>query len=439
MKIERNINPQFNMAKNLVNEYFEKDTVKLDYTQGSGYLQPIVSPYLTSYVVKHNGRLNKCTSVLAQDTVLQNYVFDTEEDTDILDEFWNKYNKHQFYLATKERYQYGWGCCEVLMEDGIPRKLAQFPAQTACIKKEGEEFYYAVQRTIQGAEKKLRLMDRLDTYPDTDKDLPICLWLGGGATHEFYDLPAWYPDVDKILAKINLDMLNGEQINNGNTLDGVLLITGPPQRPDDKGNSPEENLRRQLKNAGTGSMVAYFEYLDNEVPLDVSYTKISNDNWSYLESFSEACDKALMSDYSIPKVRLMIDDVTESMNSNKSDTIWEIYTISLNYEQYSNELLIEQFNSLFFNISCPVEMETPIFTDKEQVSLENLLKLFNAGLITLGQSISALKLIKKDLDLDDVDTNSPAMNERFYNGNLMGIEDNNAEPLMEWLKGFDVK
>nr|DAR45145.1 MAG TPA: hypothetical protein [Caudoviricetes sp.] len=438
MKIEKNINPQFSMAKNLVDDYFEKDTVKLDYTKGSGYLQPIVSPYLTSYVVKRNGRLNKCTSVLSQDTVLQNYVFDTEEDTQELEDFWNKYNKYQFYLATKERYQYGWGCCEILIEDNLPKRLAQFPAKTACIKKENEDLYYAVQRNIQGAEKKLRLMNRLDTYPDEDEKLPICLWLGGGATHEFYDLPAWYPDVDKILAKINLDMLNGEQINNGNTLDGVLLITGPPQRPDDKGVSPEENLRQQLKNAGTGSMVAYFETIDDEVPLNVDYTKISNDNWSYLEAFSESCDKALMSDYSIPKVRLMIDDVTESMNSNKSDTIWEIYTISLNYEQYSNELLIEEFNNLFFDIDCPVEMETPIFTDKEQISLDNINKLFDKGLLTLGQAISALKLIKKDLDLDKVDVNAPCMNERFYNGNLLGIEDN-SEPLMDWLKGFDLK
>lgn len=38
MKIEKNINPQFSMAKNLVDDYFEKDTVKLDYTKGSGYL-----------------------------------------------------------------------------------------------------------------------------------------------------------------------------------------------------------------------------------------------------------------------------------------------------------------------------------------------------------------------------------------------------------------
>ena len=126
------------------------------------------------------------------------------------------------------------------------------------------------------------------------------------------------------------------------------------------------------------------------------------------------------------------------MNSNKSDTIWEIYTISLNYEQYSNELLIEEFNNLFFDIDCPVEMETPIFTDKEQISLDNINKLFDKGLLTLGQAISALKLIKKDLDLDKVDVNAPCMNERFYNGNLLGIEDN-SEPLMDWLKGFDLK
>lgn len=437
MRIERTVNPNFEKMQKSVDEDFNRVTVKLDYEQ-TGYLPPEVSPIITRYVVKKNGKLNKCSMVLAQDTVLQNYAYQTEneEDIRILDDFWNKANKFQFYLAVKERYQYGWGALEILLDDeGKPKRIVQFPSYTAIIKKRDNRFY-AVQRGINGADKELRLMQYLDTYPPEDDDLPICLWLGGGSTHEFYDMPVWFPDVDDILAKINISMLTGEQINNGNTIDGVLLISGQPQRENDDGLRPSDVLKSEIRNAGTGSLVVYLETFDNEVPMNIDYVKIGNDNWSYLESFSESCDKALLSNFSIPKVRMMIDDTTESMNSNKSDTIWEIYTISLNYEQFSNELIIREFNKTFFNIDVEVEMETPIFSDKEQTNIANLILLYNNGLITLSQALQQLKVMKPDLDFTDIDLDAPDMNTRFYNGNVLGIEDvETTDNLMDWLQG----
>ena len=448
MRIIKNINPEYSLMKQELNKDFQRTTVKLDYQKGGGYLQPEVSPYLTRYVVLRNGRLNKCTNVLAQDTVLQNYVFTpTNEDTDttILENFWDKYNKNQLKLAVQERYQYGWGCLEILInqETGKPERLAQFPSQTAVIRKttgpNGEELYYAIQRGIQGADKKLRLFQLLDTYPPEDEELPICLWLGGGSTHDWYDVPVWYPDADKILAKINLDMLNGEQINEGNNMDGILTFMGPPQRPDpDTGLTPEEVLKQQIRNAGTGTLTLYLETVNKELPLDVNYIKLSNDNWDYLEKFSENCEKALMSDFSIPKIRLLIDDETESMNSHKSDSLWEIYTISLNYEQVNNEMLIQEFNEVFFDIDATVEMETPLFTDKRQNELNNIILLFNTGLITLGQAIKGLEPLLPDVDFSNIDTDGVIMDERLYNGNPLGIASNDTDSfqqIMNYLQG----
>ena len=40
-------------------------------------------------------------------------------------------------------------------------------------------------------------------------------------------------------------------------------------------------------------------------------------------------DDDILTYFSIPKVRLMMDDVTEFMNSNKTYTIYEIYTNNL--------------------------------------------------------------------------------------------------------------
>lgn len=440
MRIRNNINPEYGLMKSLVRDDYDRVTVKLDYAQGSGYLRPQVSPNLTRFVVLHNGRLNKCSLVLAQDTVLQNYAFDTDDQevVGVLDGFWGKYNKYQLFLAVKERYQYGWGCLEVLFDDeGKPASIVQFPAYTAVVKKRNGR-YYAVQRGVNGADKELRLMQYLDTYPPEDEELPVCLWLGGDATHEFYDVPVWYSDVDSVLAKINLDMLTGEQVNNGNNMDGVLIVSGPPQRHNDDGELPEQVFQRKISETGTGTLTMYMESSMQGIPMNVDYVKIGNDNWSYLESFSKSCDNALMSNFSIPKARLMIDDTTESMNSNKTNTIWEIYTICLNYEQYSNELLIHDFNKTFFGVDVDVEMETPIFTDIEQTNLMNLTLLYNNGLITLSQALKELKMMKPKLDFTNIDLDAPDLNTRFYNGNVLGVEDmETTDGLMNWLNGLN--
>jgi len=439
MKIKKTINPDYKLIKNQSDKDFTRTTVKMEYTKGSGYLQAEVNPYLTRYVVLHNGRLNKCTEILSMDTILQNFVFTPKiEEVDItpLEKFWDKYNKYQLSLAVKEREQYGWGCCEIIFtkdEDGkkVIDKVEQFPAQTACIRKKNEKFY-AVQRGIQGADKLLRLYDRLDDYDKEDEEYPICLWLGGGATHEFYDVPKWYPDNDLTLAKINLNIFNAENINEGNNIDGVLSFIGPPQRKDEEtGEKPEDKLRRQIRNAGTGTLVMYLERMSDKIPVEIDYQAISNDNWDYLEKFSISCDDAIMSNYSIPKTRLMINDETESMNSNKTDAIWEIYTISLNQEQYKNELIIDKFDQIFFGIDASLDIETPVFTDKKQIELQNIVLLTEKGLITLGQSVLYLMSIMPDIDFSKIDLEAPYMNERLYNGNVLGITDSSDEDMAD--------
>jgi len=442
MKIEKEINPDYKLIKSSIDADFDRTTVKLDYVKGGGYLQPEVSPYITRYVVLNNGRLNKCTKVLAQDTILQNFVFTPKiDEVDIapLEEFWNKYNKYQLSLAVEEREQYGWGCCEIVFRknekgEDLPIRLEQFPAQTACIRKIGE-LYYAVQRGVQTGEHKLKLFDQLDDYPNDEehKKMPVCLWLGGGATHEFYDVPKWYPDNDLALAKINLDMFNAENINEGNNLDGILNFIGPPQRADEKGEKPEDKLRRQIRDAGTGTLVMYLERLDPDSEIQIDYVSVSNDNWDYLEKFSASCDDAVMSDYGIPKTRLLINDETESMNSNKSDIIWQIYTIALNQEQFKNELLIDKFDLIFWGIDAEIEIETPVFTDKKQIDLQNLIGLMDKGLITLEQAILLLMKIMPDLDFTDIDLTAPYMKERLYNGNVLGITDADEDDLVDAL------
>ena len=433
MKIQNNINPNYSLVKASIDETedieMKKISTKLDENQ-HGIIYPPVHQGITDYVLKNNGKLRKCTDVLAQDTILQDYVFKNNEGDNVTDEtvlnFWNKKNKYNLYLAVMERYQYGFGVCEIITNnEGKPIGLIQIPAKTMVIQKDNDT-YYAVQMEFNSPRKTFRLYNLLDTYTDKEnEELDMVLWLGGGSTHRFYDIPVWYPTTDSILAQINMNILTAQQVNDGNNISGILNISGAPQRPNPvTGKKVEEQLREQMKNTGTGIMVSYLETPNKDFPLNFEFIKISNDNWTYLENFSKTVDNNIMASYSIPKVRLMIDDTTESMNSNKSDTIWQIYAISLNYEQFSNELLIQEFNNIFFDVDLELDMQIPIFSDKRQIELTTVKELFNAGLLTLRQAIVKVSEFYPELNIEaDLEMDNPLLTERYFNGNALGFND----------------
>ncbi|AMK16315.1 hypothetical protein [Methanobrevibacter olleyae] len=436
MKIQNQVNPNYSLIKSFIEKEEAKElnvkSKKMD-ENSHGYIYPPVSQVITDYILKNNGRLKNCTEILAQDTILQEYQFKNNNGDNIHEDtllkFWDKRNKYNLYLSVIERYQYGFGVCELSFnDDGTCVGLTQVPAKTMVIKKEesyDNSKYYAVQMNLGEPIKKFRLYNLLDNYDESDEEYNIVLWLGGGTTHRFYDIPAWYPDSDIVLGKINLNILNAQQIDNGNNIEGVLNITGPPQRPNrETGKTVEQQIREQMRSTGTGVMVSYLETPNKDFPLNFEFIKISNDNWQYLENFSKTADEVLMSNYNIPKVRLMIDDVTESMNSNKSDTIWQIYAISLNYEQFPNELIIQEFNNIFFHLNLEVDMQIPIFSDKRQIELTTVKDLFNTGLLTLGQAIVKISGFYPELRIDEnISMDNPLLNERYYNGNLLGFND----------------
>ena len=101
MQIETKINPNYAFMKSTIKKsekseldrLKELDSKKLD-ENNYGYIYPPVSPILTDYILKHNGRLRTCTEVLAEDTILQDYVFKNINGDNVHDEtllqFWNK-------------------------------------------------------------------------------------------------------------------------------------------------------------------------------------------------------------------------------------------------------------------------------------------------------------------------------------------------------------
>ena len=56
----------------------------------------------------------------------------------------------------------------------------------------------------------------------------------------------------------------------------------------------------------------------------------------------------------------MNDDVTESMNSNKSNTLYEIYTKSLENDPLPFEIEIKKFSKKYLEYNSEINFETPI-------------------------------------------------------------------------------
>ncbi|MBR6647792.1 MAG: hypothetical protein IKL29_00215, partial [Bacteroidaceae bacterium] len=68
-------------------------------------------------------------------------------------------------------------------------------------------------------------------------------------------------------------------------------------------------------------------------------------------------------------------------------------------------------------------IETPIFSDKKELEVDMILKLFNNGILTIGQAINSISLLYPHMEIN-VDENNPLYSDRYYNGNLLGIEPN---------------
>ena len=397
-------------------------------------IDPIVSVSIAQNLILQNNRLDKAIRILAQDVILNEFTYlndENETDQSIID-FW-KNNINELYKQVQEFYSYGFGASEIIFDEktGLPKELYQIPAETLTIKQEvnddGTFSYYALQEIVGKPAVKMKL-SRFK-YDAEDDDLPTCFWLGGGKTSEFYEIPYWLPAFNSISAKVALDELNAKKINEGNLMSGILVIRRPPAIDGEK-EETKKDLESQMADAGTGILTLDLESFNTEIPLEVQYVPISEQNYSYLSELADRCDDDILACFSIPKVRLMIDDVTESMNSNKSNTIYEIYTKSLENEQLPFEIEINKFNKKYFDYEGIVDIETPIFSDKKDVEINTILTLFNNGLITLGEAIKAVSVYYPALQLEYSDSN-PIYDERFYNGRILGMSEYSDDDISE--------
>ena len=418
------INNSLEINKMQIQQAISPETKKLDTSGFSTVIQPLIPVNIAQNLILQNTKLDKSIHILAQDVILNKFVFLSEqEDNEQVLRFWEN-NIDEVFKQVQEYFAYGFGASEITFDDdGNPVKLYQIPAETLFISREakndgsGEYSYYAVQK-INGKSIKMRLSRY--NYTEEDDDLPVCWWLGKGRTSEFYEYPYWVSAFNSISAKVALDGLNAKKINEGNLLSGILTFVTPPLTKNEE--DPEVTLKGQIEKAGTGILTLHLKQYDEDIPLDVKYIPITESNYDYLTKLSEKCDEEIFVAFGIPKIRYMIDDSKESMNSNKSENIYEIYCKNLAVEQTPFEKEINKFNRKYFDYRGILDIEVPIFADKKETEVKSILNLFNNGLLTLGDAIKAVASYYPELNLDDsVNDFNPIFRERYYNGKLLGL------------------
>ena len=98
------------------------------------------------------------------------------------------------------------------------------------------------------------------------------------------------------------------------------------------------------------------------------------------------------------------------MNSNKTQSIWEIYTLDLKTEQSKIKEYIKELIFELYSIEVSVEIEVPLFSDRKEIEINNLINEWNAGLLTLKQTIEGLSEYTSVIDLKQYDfTINPAL------------------------------
>lgn len=419
------INIKKSIADNLRNtELFQSESE--DTATSNVTLKPPVPFSDCKYVFDNSSYVAKCCRIKAQDIILNTLTLVNESDAKydtVVQKIQSNLveNITEVYFMLIDYYYAGLGVIEYAY--GTHKfTLKQIPVNTTSIIRVNyqNQDYYLLQQKIQTHTNYFKIMG--EEYPPTfsqynGQPLGECALMGGDNFYNFFATPLWVQEKDKIFTEIAISNKNYNTISNGNIATGILNINLEPQpfKPvvyDELGNetqtkSREEIIAEELTGTENGIAVVFTE---SNRPISFDFTNIENNNYEYLESLQEKAEQSVLNCYNIPLARLMINTEKESMNSNKTQSIWEIYTLDLKTEQskikeYLKELIFE-----LYSIEVSVEIEVPLFSDRKEIEINNLINEWNAGLLTLKQTIEGLSEYTSVIDLKQYDfTINPAL------------------------------
>ena len=398
-------------------------SINKDTAENSIELHPPISMTNCLYVFTKSSHVAKSCRILAADIIYNEITLTLDgidEPTEHqvnqitkINDYLNDNIDELYYLAV-DYYYAGW-CAMEYTWNNVEFKLQQIPIHSCKIVKisvQGSSAYLLKQQ-INSTTKYFKIMGQ--DYPVNFMEyegvkLGYASLIGGDNIYQFFSLPKWIQDYEKILTEIAIAASDYKTVSNGNISSGVLNINMEPQvkKPlqyDPNGNpvetkSREDIITEELQSANGGTAVIFTE---SNRPMSLDYVSLANSNQSYLSDLSVKCQQAVLNDYNIPLVRLMINTEKESMNSDKTKSIWEIYTLNLKNEQKIFKLFIRELIEDLYSLDVNVDIATPIFSDRREIEIKILSQAWNDGALTLQQYIEGLSEYISVIDLQEYD------------------------------------
>lgn len=381
-------------------------------------LKPPVPMKDCKYVFDNSSYVAKCCRILAKDIILNKLTLqgnNEEQDNQVqkIQEYLTE-NIYELYYFLVDYYYAGIGVLEYVY-GAHSFSIKQVPVNTCKIirVRYNNDEYYLVKQQVQSVTNYFKIMG--EDYPPNflhydGQTLGECAILGGDNFYQFFSTPLWVQEKDKIFTEIAISNKNYNTISNGNIATGILNINLEPQlvKPveyDDDGNptstmTREEIISEELTSNDSGIAVVFTE---SNRPISFDFTRIENTNYEYLENLQDKAEQAVLNCYNIPLARLMINTEKESMNSNKTQSIWEIYTLDLKTEQSKVKEFVKELIYELYSLNVTVDIEVPIFSDKRETEIHNILDEWDKGVLTLRQTIEALSEYTSVIDLNTYD------------------------------------
>ena len=403
-------------------EVFE--SVNEDEASNNIELKPPIPMKTCLYIFKESSHVAECCRIQADDLIYNTITLtpniDEPNDNIVnqvkkINEYLNKNISELHNLLIDYGYA-GWAALEYVWNN-TEFKLQQIPIHTCSIIRITlhNSNYYLLKQKINSETHYFKIMG--ETYPDDflfydNQPLSNAALLGGDNIYQFFSLPKWIQNYEEILTEIAIKKGDYKTVSNGNISSGVLCInieptTGTPIQYDEKGNkipqkTRQEIMSEELHSANGGTAVLFNE---STKPLSMDYVTLTNNNQSYLAELKNTCKQSVLNDYEIPLVRLMINTEKESMNSDKTKSIWEIYTLNLQNKQKLIIQFIHELLEELYSLDINVNITTPIFSDRREIEVKLLTDTWNNGALTLKQYITGLSDYITVIDLNDYDFN----------------------------------
>ena len=361
---------------------------KLDESQNA-ILFPPINVNVAKYFYENSPILYKCIHAIAEDTTLGEVSSDDEK----LSHFWEKNQDELFYMML-DYLLFGYACAEIITnKKGEVKLLKQIPSYTVHLIKE-DDCYYAHQ-VINSNNVKLQLHGEI--YPAEDEADGLCLWIGGDERYEKFSLPRWKSCMNQLASNILVNELNISNVQGGNLLSGVLAVSGGKQFQLEGEASFEDKLKEQFASVGTGLAVSYIENANRDQEIKMEYINLSNNNWDYLKNIYDTNEQDVLECFFIPKERLLNNESKESMNSNKSQILWNIYLRSIQNIQKDFLHFMKQFNKFYFKTDEEINIALPTFEDATSLVIANVKELLNLGLMSKNEAIEYIN--KQNIDI----------------------------------------